>query len=147
MSENLNTLRRKSNGRPNGPAAQPSTQSNFLKQAALLLPWSLLAVFAAVTWWLFGDNFERAREVELVRVVTIRAQDDIQATNENAVSTAASELNFEGPTLFQMAQSFMITTYNVAVNGLTGVARIVGVVADIAGSVGAIGDVLGGRDA
>ena len=65
----------------------------------------------------------------------------------NGFETSDETETEEGPTLFQMAQSFMITTYNVAVNGLTGVARIVGVVADIAGSVGAIGDVLGGRDA
>lgn len=76
-----------------------------------------------------------------------RLEEITNTTTEGFVETSEeteAESTEEGPTLFQMAQNFMITTYNVAVNGLSGVARIVSVLANIAGSVSAIGEALGG---
>jgi len=47
---------------------------------------------------LFGDRFERGRELELVKVVTLRAGD---AASETARASAPQRLSYEGPALFQ----------------------------------------------
>jgi RND family efflux transporter MFP subunit len=61
-----------------------------------------MAAFLLLAWLLFGDRFVSGREVDLVKVVTVRAQDTAgAATVEAAADVAASELSFDGPTLFQ----------------------------------------------
>ena len=85
------------------------------------------------------------RRLEETTNTTFAATEEFMDTlEETEAETEAETTEEEGPSLFQMAQSFMLTTYNVAINGLSGVARIVGVLANIAGSVGAIGEALGG---
>lgn len=59
-------------------------------------------------------------------------------------SEGESETESEGPSLYQIAQQFLLNTYNATVSGLSGVARIVSIFANIASSIGSIGSALGG---
>lgn len=61
-----------------------------------------MLAFLLFAWLLFGDRFERARELDLVKVVTLRAQEITSASaSGQLVKSSAGELSFEGPTLFQ----------------------------------------------
>jgi RND family efflux transporter MFP subunit len=66
------------------------------------LPWLLLAGFLVLGWLLFRDRFERGREVELVKVVSLRSADALTATAGAEPPRGGSvALRFDGPTLFQ----------------------------------------------
>jgi len=60
------------------------------------LPWFLLGAFVLLAWLLFGDRLERARPVELIKVVTGRAS----ATVAVAPAGNGDSLSFVGGTLF-----------------------------------------------
>jgi len=101
MSDHLHTLRRASEAEETLPKEDPPKKKFPIPSLAKLLPWLLLAAFVLLAWLLFGDRFESGREVELVKVVTMRAQ----ATSSKAVAGKADTasvdaLSFDGATLF-----------------------------------------------
>lgn len=102
MSENLEILRRRETEASSGSDSRPPKKQFPLPSLARLLPWLLVVAFALFTWLLFGERFESGREVELVKVVTARAQDSSNAaTGESATLRPAGAMSFDGPTLFQ----------------------------------------------
>ena len=96
MSDHLHTLRRGSNDAETAPET-PSKKKSPIPTLAKALPWLLLCAFLLLAWLLFGDRFERARSVELVKVITARASAEV--TRKPA--SAGDSLSFEGGTLFQ----------------------------------------------
>ncbi|MGB0743268.1 MAG: efflux RND transporter periplasmic adaptor subunit [Opitutales bacterium] len=102
MSESLNTLRRQNSEESGISEKKPSKKQFSSLSFARFLPWLLLAAFVVLAWWLFGHRFERGREVELVKVVTVRAQGSAsQKVEAEAAVALEGGQNFEGPTLFQ----------------------------------------------
>lgn len=101
MSENLNTLRRHTSSGSDRTESKPPKRKFTLPSLAGILPWLLVAAFMLLLLWLFGDRFESGREVELVKVVTVRAQGNIPSGNTADAEEARRELSFDGPTLFQ----------------------------------------------
>lgn len=97
MSDHLHTLRRGSKELAESGPEGPPKKKRRIPTLARALPWLLLAAFAVFAWLLFGDRFERARPVDLVKVVTTRA------SGESAGEGTSSDesLSFEGRTLFQ----------------------------------------------
>jgi RND family efflux transporter MFP subunit len=99
MSDNLHALRRRDRDDSKNPDPTPPKRKFKLPSLAKTLPWLLLAAFVLLAWLLFGDRFERARPVDLLKVVTMRAS---AKTPESAPETkSGDELSFEGSTLFQ----------------------------------------------
>lgn len=102
MSDNLHTLRRRETEASSSSDSHPPKKNFPLPSLAKLLPLLLVAAFILLTWLLFGDRFESGREVELVKVVTARAQDNSDVpTGGSATMRPAEAMSFEGPTLFQ----------------------------------------------
>lgn len=95
MSDHFNTLRRDADSR--GGVRSSAKKKSRLPTLAQALPWLLLAAFLFVAWLLFGEHFARARSVELVKVVTLRAS----AEPVQALAAGSEELYFEGATRFQ----------------------------------------------
>lgn len=102
MSESLHTLRRREAEDSPSPARDLPKKKFPVPSLAKALPWLLMAAFVLLAWWLFGDQLESGRKVELVKVVTVRAQETASAAAvENAAGAFVDALSFEGPTLFQ----------------------------------------------
>lgn len=102
MSESLDTLKRRESVDSPSPDRDRPKKKFALPSLAAALPWLLMAAFLLLAWLLFGDRFERGREVGLVKVVTMRAQETASTPAvENAAEASAAELSFDGPTLFQ----------------------------------------------
>ncbi|PXA04090.1 hypothetical protein DDZ13_08610 [Coraliomargarita sinensis] len=102
MSESLNALRRSGTDKTPNADREPPKKKFPVPSMAKLLPWLLIAAFVLLAWWLFGDRFESGRDVNLVKVVTARAQLTASAdVAENAADAPAEVLSFDGPTLFQ----------------------------------------------
>lgn len=102
MSDNLHALSRRETDQSPDPEREPSKKKSLLPSLAKSLPWLLLAAFVLLIFWLFGDRFERGREVELIKVVTVRAQDSANTSKKNTASVVAvDELSYEGAILFQ----------------------------------------------
>lgn len=99
MSDSLDALRRHEPDHSDR-AARKHPAAKALPSPAKLLPWILVTAFLLLAWLLFGDRFETGREVELVKVVTIRSQAVADATTA-AKAAEADELSFDGATLFQ----------------------------------------------
>lgn len=102
MSDNLHALRRREKDPSSDPEQDPPQKKSLLPSLAKSLPWILLAAFALLLLWLFGDRFERGREVELSKVITMRAHSSADTPKQDAISVPADdELSYEGATLFQ----------------------------------------------
>lgn len=83
---------------PNEPTPEDGPKKKLsIPTSAQTLPWFLLAAFILLAWTLFSDRFERARTVELFKVVTMRVA---QETTMPGGSTGGA-LSFRGSTLFQ----------------------------------------------
>lgn len=102
MSESIHKLRRSSREGDAPQNLDPPKKKLPIPSLAAALPWLLIAAFLLLAWSLFGDRFESARELALVKVVTVRAQERAGAAAvEQAAEASAGELSFDGPTLFQ----------------------------------------------
>jgi len=98
MSDSFHTLRRRDEEPSDAPRRGPGPRPWSRIRLAKALPWLLLGAFLLLAFLLFGDRFERGRELELVKVVTLRAGD---AASETARASAPQRLSYEGPALFQ----------------------------------------------
>lgn len=97
MPDHLHTLRGGATDEADAPRETPLKRKFPIPTFAKLLPWLLVAAFVLLAWLLFGDRFERARPVELVKVVASRAS----AAESSAPSAVGDSLSFAGGTLFQ----------------------------------------------
>jgi RND family efflux transporter MFP subunit len=102
MSDNLHALRRRETDHSSDPKSKPPKKKSRMPSLARSLPWLLLAAFILLIFWLFGDRFDRGREVDLIKVITVRAQDLADTTQNVRISAVSVDaLSYEGATLFQ----------------------------------------------
>lgn len=97
MSDHLHRLQRGSQQEAESAFGGEPRKKRPIPTLARALPWLLLTAFVILAWLLFGDRFERARPVELVKVVTTRAS----AAVPGNLAGSDDSLSFDGDVLFQ----------------------------------------------